>query len=297
MTNFDDIFSAPTTETTDSRANDNDFDVEAWAQKKQSERDSVFAALDEHAVKVGTNPDALRSYLDVQSRFTSLSANNALLVSAQRPDATQLASFDDWHKQEVSILAGEKAIAILEQGGSFTRDDGTEGRYTNIGKVFDISQTSAEVTKTEAAPRDIRDLLKSLAAHQSASIEMTDDLPDGRPAMYEQESHTVYVRRGMDGNDMFLTLTRELSTAALCRDGSTPTENSVASYAASYMLCKKYGVDTRSFNLEQLSRALGTLDAKGIRQQLGRARNTAEGISYQMEKTLNPQQRTDKNAR
>ncbi len=292
MDNFDSIFTANNTQQEQTNIKD-DFDREAWAQQKQAERDGVFAMLDTLAQDMSRNPDTLRQYLDTQSRFMRMSANNAMLISSQCPTATQLASFDDWKAQDVSILAGEKAIAILEQGGSFTRDDGTEGRYTNVAKVFDISQTSAE--PKPAPTYEAADLMKALSAHSSATIEMVDNLPDGRNSIYQPENNTVFVRRGLDANTLFASLTHDLAMASLCKDGSMPRDNALSAYAASYILCAKYGMDTTRFSVEKMSEALGGMDSKGIRDQLGKARNAAESVSYNMEKTLSPQQRTDRN--
>lgn len=292
MENFDDIFNSQQTTENTPVSNEN-FDKEAWAAKKQAERDSLFTLLDDCATEMGNSPAALGQYLDVQSRFMRMSANNALLIAAQRPNATQLASFDDWKQQEVSILAGEKAISILEQGDAYTRDDGTEGRYTNIAKVFDVSQTSAEPAPEEPAP-DTRTLMKALATNSGTRMEVTDNLPDGRNALYSPETNTIAIRPGVEGNALFAELTRELAQASLCRDGSTQRDNALAAYCASYMLCKKYGMDTRGYSLDGASKAFGGMDAKGVRAELGRARNAAEGISFQMDKTINPQQRSDR---
>ena len=38
------------------------------------------------------------------------------------------------------------------------------------------------------------------------------------------------------------------------------------------------------------------MDAKGIRAELTKARNAAESVNYQMDKTLHPQQRSEKAA-
>jgi len=296
MNNFDDIFSSTPTEDTTAKQNDENFDVAAWAQKKQAERDSLFTMLDERAGEVSISPDAFTQYLDVQSRFLRMSTSNALLVAAQCPDATQLASFDDWHKQDVSILSGEKAISMFELGDTYTRNDGTEGRYTNVTKMFDISQTSAEKPPAAPAP-DMRDLLKALSANAGVQIEMVDNLPDDRAALYQSENNTVFVRRGMDGNSVFIAMTTELARASMLKEGVAPAEANAAAPTAAELLCRKYGVDTsKHYNVDQLRLGYFGNGVKSIRDSLGQSRKAAESISYQMEKTLHPQQRTDRNA-
>ncbi len=274
---------------------ENEFNKAAWAQQKQAERDTVFATLDSAASRMGSDPNALRQYLDVQSRFMKMSANNAILITAQRPEATQLASFDTWKEQGAKITAGEKGIAIFEQGAAFTREDGSEGHYTNVTKVFDISQTDAKPAPEEPHP-DVQTLIKSLTANSPVRIEVSDKVPEGRTAVYKPEAKAIFVKEGASGPTLFAELSRALATQSLCRNGSTPKDNGLAAFAASYMLCKKNGIDTRGFALDKLSGALGSMDAKGIRAELTKARNAAESVNYQMDKTLHPQQRSEKAA-
>jgi len=296
MENFDNIFTtAPAEETQQPQtASRDDFDVDAWAQKKQAERDGLFIQLDERATEVSISTDAFVDYLNVQSRFLRMGTSNALLVAAQCPEATQLATFDEWHQQNASILSGEKAIAMFEMGDTYTRSDGNEGRHTNVKKVFDISQTSAE--KPPAAPAyNITDLLKAVHANSGVKVEMVDQLPDNRVALYQSENNTVFVRRGMDGDSLFIALTTELTRASMLKDGVAPKEANAASRTASELLCRKYGVDTsKHYNVEQLRIGYFGEGSKAIRDGLGMARKAAESVSYNMEKTLNPQQRTDR---
>jgi len=296
MENFDNIFAAANTadaQQAQPMAND-DFNKEEWMQKKQAERDSLFVKLDESAGEVSIRPEAFTQYLDVQSRFLRMGASNALLVAAQCPDATQLASFDDWKQRDASILAGEKAIAMFDYGDTFTREDGTEGRYTNVAKVFDISQTSAEKPPAAPAP-DMRDLLRALSVNSGARIEMVDQLPDNRVALYQSENNTVFVRRGMDGDSLFIAMTTELSRAAMLKDGISPADANAASHTAAELLCRKYGVDSsKHYNVDQLRLGYFGKDVKIIRESLGQASKAAESVSYNMEKTLNPQQRSDR---
>lgn len=270
------------------------FDKEAWAQRKQEERDSVFAMIDSRAKELGISTEALRQYLDLQGRFMRMSANNVLLISAQCPQATELAGFDDWKARNVSINAGEKAITVLEAGSTYTREDGTEGRYTNVAKVFDISQTNAE---PKAAPpaHDAAALMRAISAHSPAHIEMVDNLPDGRHTLYQAENNTVFITRGLDADTIFPSVAHDMAMASLCRDGGAQRNNAAAAYAAAYMLCAKYDMDTSRFSVDKLSESFCGMESKDIRDVIGRARNAAENVSYQMEKTLNPQQRTEKN--
>jgi hypothetical protein len=57
--------------------------------------------------------EAWRRMLSVAARFPTYSANNVLLIGAQRPDATQVAGLRTWNALGRRIRTGEKGIAIL----------------------------------------------------------------------------------------------------------------------------------------------------------------------------------------
>src|SRR4051812_29520719 len=52
--------------------------------------DGVTATMDE---------DGFRQWLDVRTRFRQYSFNNSLLILAQNPAATMVASYTDWHRK------------------------------------------------------------------------------------------------------------------------------------------------------------------------------------------------------
>ena len=115
MSNFDDIFetqAAPQHE-------EQPFDKDVWAERKQAERQSVYDLADSSAEAVCTQDGKFKAYLDVQARFDRYSATNALLILAQMPDATQLKDFDGWKESGASIKKHQKGISILEPGDEY----------------------------------------------------------------------------------------------------------------------------------------------------------------------------------
>ena len=72
------------------------FDKEEWASRKQQDREAAYAMVDDTLKKMGTNEKAFQTYLDVQSKFERYSVSNALLVAAQKPEATDLGDANFW---------------------------------------------------------------------------------------------------------------------------------------------------------------------------------------------------------
>lgn len=57
--------------------------------------------------------DSFRQYLDVQGRFDRYSVANAILVSAQMPEATQLKEYSKWKANRVYVNKDAQKIIIL----------------------------------------------------------------------------------------------------------------------------------------------------------------------------------------
>jgi len=161
MANYDDIFNASAQEGTEDKSFVS-FNKEEWAAQKKQERESAFAMIDETAQRMANDGSLFQSYLDVQARFDRYSVGNAVLITAQKADATQLSDFKGWKNNGVFIKKGESGIVLLEPGEEYTKEDGTVGVSYNSKKVFDISQTTAKAKDRPAMKRDERLLLKAI---------------------------------------------------------------------------------------------------------------------------------------
>ena len=155
MANYDDIFNASSQKGTEDKSFVS-FNKEEWAAQKKQERESAFAMIDETAQRMANDGGLFQAYLDVQARFDRYSVGNAVLITAQKADATQLSDFKGWKNNGVFIKKGESGIVLLEPGEEYTKEDGTVGVSYNSKKVFDISQTTAKVKDRPAMKRDER---------------------------------------------------------------------------------------------------------------------------------------------
>lgn len=66
-----------------------------------------------HAVEDLAHGDAWRRMLDIAARLPAYSANNVLLITVQRPDATRVAGYQAWRAMGRHVRKGETGIAIL----------------------------------------------------------------------------------------------------------------------------------------------------------------------------------------
>lgn len=283
--NFDDIFNSP-----EARGNLNDqpFDKDAWAEKKQAERQAVYDLADATAAEVCADGEKFRAYLDTQTRFDRYSATNTLLILAQMPTATQVKDFDGWKDAGASIKRQQKGISILEPGSEYEREDGTIGTGYNVKKVFDISQTTARAKVQPTVNVDDRLLLKALIHRAPVPIQMVDYAPNGLGALYDYGQHILYVQRGMDAGDIFRSVSVELAHVEIAQKemGYSRDRASFTAYCASYMLCQKNGVDVSSYDFISLPDSLRESDPQTQRAALSEIRDTAANISTRMSRVL-----------
>ncbi len=283
MSNLDDIFDTPKAMQEQTQP----FDKTAWAEKKQAERTAVYELIDETADGIRADGSKLKAYLDVQSRFDRYSVGNALLITAQMPEATRVGDFDYWKENNASIKKNERGLSILEPGDEYTREDGSIGVSYNVKKVFDISQTTMKEKSQPAVARDGRLLIKALMNKSPVPISAVDEFPDNSMgAYYDHDKKTIFVRKGMDAADIFKCLAQEMAHAELAGKDYSRSKAGFQAYCVSYMLCKRYGVDAASYEFKSLPANIRSMDAQSVRSELGVIRDTANGISSRMARAL-----------
>ena len=289
MQNFDDLFSPQPTQPEESS-----FDKDAWAARKQAEREEVYLRIDTYAHEMSMDGGLFRSYLDVQSRFDRYSVSNAILVAAQCPEATRLADFDHWKDNGVYVKRGEDAITILEPGKEYEKDDGSTGVSYNVKKVFDISQTKSRQQASPAVSRDDRLLLKALMNNAPCRFGISNELPEGVNVAYQTKTNTILVRQGLDAPTIFRGLAQELARAHMDRGGITCESPDFAAYSVSYMLCKRNGVSVEGFSFDHMPEGYGQMDAKALRAEAGIIRDMASEITADMNRLFAAQDKAQK---
>ena len=288
MNNYDDLFTA-NGEKKDSKT-ERPFNKEEWAAKKQQERAEAFEMLDNATVEAVANPETFRDYLLIQSRFGKYSVSNALLISYQNNEATYLADFETWKEKGVFVQKGERGITLLEPGNEFTREDGTTGFSINVKKVFDISQTNSERSYSRRTP-DERRVLKALISSSPCDIRMTNELDGNVCARYVPKDDAIYIRQGLDGEDIFRSLSQEIVIANFAKNGVAREDCVFTAYCATYVLCERNGFDTGDFDFEKVPEMFKDAEPKEIRGQLDKIRDSANELSQDMNHIMEEQQK------
>lgn len=240
-----------------------------WQVKEEKHRKEAYATLDKIFGEFSEGTGSMEAYLDVQSRFPFHSARNALLIEAKCPHAERIHDEKGWKDMGVTVLEEEKRlpIIILEPGKAYRREDGSVGQNFYAKEVYDISQTTA---RDEAQPQvsyDDRLLLKGLIASSPVPIRAVEELPQGRGAVYDPEQNAILVKKGMDAPDIFRCVSLEAANVQLAQshEGYSREAEGYKAYAVSYMLCQRYGVDVKGYDISRLD---GVLQGKDPREEV-----------------------------
>ena len=240
-----------------------------WQVKEEKHRKEAYATLDKIFGEFSEGTGSMEAYLDVQSRFPFHSARNALLIEAKCPHAERIHDEKGWKDMGVTVLEEEKRlpIIILEPGKAYRREDGSVGQNFYAKEVYDISQTTA---RDEAQPQvsyDDRLLLYGLIASSPVPIRAVEELPQGRGAVYDPEQNAILVKKGMDAPDIFHCVSLEAANVQLAQshEGYSREAEGYKAYAVSYMLCQRYGVDVKGYDISRLD---GVLQGQDPREEV-----------------------------
>ena len=141
----------------------------AFVAESRENRARCYEMSEQMTEAVASDGTVFQQYLDTQSRFERYTANNVLLVMAQKPDAQKLGDYGCWREQGAFVRRNERRnpILIMEPGKEYERDDGSIGQYYNAKKVYDITQTNLRVQEEPERQIEDRTLIRALVNNRN----------------------------------------------------------------------------------------------------------------------------------
>ena len=261
------------------------FDKAEWAAQKQAQRQEAYELIDNTCSEMMADGESFRQYLDVQGRFDRYSVANAVLVSAQMPEATQLKDYNAWKQSRVYVNKDAQKIVILEPSKEYTRDDGTKAVGYNAKVVYDISETSAKDRQQAQEPKTMRELVSAMIDASPIPFVPVADLEI--PAYYDSKQQTIFIKTGLTEEQLFVSMAKEVSAAVFdFKHNESRDASDFKSFCVAYMVSTRYGVDTRGFSFDRLPRVFSEMDTQVFKGELGSMRDVLGEIQSDMFKSL-----------
>lgn len=261
------------------------FNKEEWAAQKQAQRKDAYELIDNTCSEMAVDGDRFRQYLDVQGRFDRYSVNNAILVSAQMPEATLLKDKTKWRENRVYVDKDAQEVVILEPSKEYTREDGTKAVSYNAKGVYDISETSAAKKQEAKEQKPIRELVSALIDASPVPFQPVDELEVS--AFYDSSQQTIFIKTGLTEEQLFVSMSKEVAAAVY--DGKlheSRDSSDFKSFCVAYMVSSRYGVDTKGFNFGKLPEEYAEMDSQVFKGELGSMRDVLGEIQSEMYKSM-----------
>lgn len=201
--------------------------------------------------------DNVLKYMEFFSKFHKYSRNNVILIRAQRPHASKVASFKAWKKVGRNIKKGEKGIAIFVPMIKKELVKSKDGEMLDnkfcgfrIGYVFDVSQTEGEDIPQFFHPMgdDYQELylkLKTLIEGKGIKVLEVKGLGTCQGLSKGGE---ININSEIDGSNKFLTLIHEYAHELLHKTDDTrnlPVETKeLQAEATTYIVAKYLGLES-----------------------------------------------------
>ena len=261
------------------------FNKEEWAAQKQEQRKAAYELIDTTCEKMMVDGGAFQQYLDVQGHFDRYSVNNAILVSAQMPEATQLKDYGSWKQSRAYVDKDAQKVTILEPGKEYEREDGSKAVGYNAKIVYDISQTSAKDRQQPQEAKTMRELVSAMIDASPVSFVPVDDLE--LPAFYDSAQQTIFIKTGLNEEQLFVSMAKEVSAAVFdFKHKESRDASDFKSFCVAYMVSSRYGVDTKGFRFDNIPKEFAGMETQEFKGQLGSMRDVLGEIQSDMYKSL-----------
>ena len=261
------------------------FNKEEWAAQKQEQRKAAYELIDNTCSEMMVDGGAFQQYLDVQGHFDRYSVNNAILVSAQMPEATQLKDYGSWKQSRAYVDKDAQKVTILEPGKEYEREDGSKAVGYNAKVVYDISQTSAKDRQQPQEAKTMRELVSAMIDASPVSFVPVDDLE--LPAFYDSAQQTIFIKTGLSEEQLFVSMAKEVSAAVFdFKHKESRDASDFKSFCVAYMVSSRYGVDTKGFSFDKLPKEFEGMETQEFKGELGSMRDVLGEIQSDMYKSL-----------
>lgn len=239
-------------------------------------------------LEIADSSKKYRQMLDVASNFTRNSPNNIMLIFAQKPEATQLKSFEAWKEEGKFVKKGAQAAYILVRK-EYTDAKGEKRHSFDAEPRFDI----ADIKDAEPTPRktyDERLLMKGLIHGCPMRVVVDANYPDDRNdgAYFDPQENIICCRYGMKIEEMFPSVAKAAAHAQMSGgdENYRVAGNEFDARSVAYILTKRYGVDASLVSIESIPDNFGDYEPDEFKGKIAEILDVAKKINGRISEVL-----------
>ena len=283
------------------------------------------AALNQHlqeGIKDYFDSDTYKNYLEGMAHFNHYSPRNIQLIKAQLPEATMVASFEEWKKRNGHVNKGEKALYVQAPVTVIKKDaDGKPVINADTGEketltyfkpvpVFDISQISPQQGKQLNLPKSSEtipaQLNKDYYQNVYRALRDISQKENGIPirfreleqsdGFYNPKTNDITIKKGMTYEQTLSTLIHEMAHSELHNNQSlaehfkgklTRSSEELQAESVAYVVSNHLGFDTSKNSFAYLASWSQEADGlENLKAQLEIVQEEASSLMKRIDKHL-----------
>ena len=283
------------------------------------------AALNQHlqeGIKNYFDSDNYKNFLEGMSHFNNYSVRNIQLIKAQLPEASMVASFNEWKKRNGHVNKGEKALYVQAPVTVIKKDvDGNPIINSETGEketltyfkpvpVFDISQVSpvkgkelnlpkmGEVIPSQITKEYYQNVYRSLRdiSQKENGIPIRFRELEKSDGSYSPKTNEITIKKGMTYEQTLSTLIHEMAHSELHNKKSlterfegklTRSSKELQAESIAYVVSNHLGFDTSNDSFAYLASWSKEPDGlENLKAQLEIVQEEASSLMKRIDKHL-----------
>lgn len=214
-------------------------DNKSFDSKIDSQRNKAYKIIADSIKELKTNYDFFKKYIMVQSRFDMYTVRNALLITKQMPNASQLKEQKKWEEADVSFINDNpRKILLLDPKEPIKDSNGKTITRVYAKEVIDVSETNTKLTTRNY---DKLFILEALLTKSPVPFKKVDSLQNNKICEWDSDNNIVNVCGHSNSALLIQSVIVEIAKIKLYERTNT-IDNDLATFI-SFMCCKKYQID------------------------------------------------------
>lgn len=194
----------------------------------------------------------LISFLNIAARFPEYTKENICLILVQNPETTDFYTECEWKQSGTKLKAGAQAITVALKNKT-------------VMYVYDVSQTDLQKSNIPPEPDKAYSALLRVIGGEPIELENIKN----RIAFYDENEKQWFVSIKANRNARFYSIILILLSNLLM--DATGIDSMLTTDMAAYMICKKYGIDTRFMNLQTMQERMAKIQDVAVQDNSIRA--------------------------